>query len=160
MTTKQPKVFSNPVHFLAFGFGSGLSPKAPGTTGTVVAVLIHLALAPYLTLHSYLAFLVVSFLAGIYLCGNTARDLGEHDCGGIVWDEFVGYWVAMFMVPTTWYWVATAFILFRLFDILKPFPIGLLDKKVHGGLGIMLDDLLAGIYALLLVQAAILFTGF
>jgi len=68
--------------------------------------------------------------------------------------------VAMFMVPTTWYWVATAFILFRLFDILKPFPIGLLDKKIHGGLGIMLDDLLAGIYALLLVQAAILFTGF
>jgi len=160
MTTKQPKVFSNPIHFLAFGFGSGLSPKAPGTTGTVVAVLIHLALAPYLTLHSYLTFLVVSFLAGIYLCGNTARDLGEHDYGGIVWDEFVGYWVAMFMVPTTWYWVAMAFILFRLFDIHKPFPIGLLDKKVHGGLGIMLDDLLAGIYALLLLQAAILFTGF
>lgn len=157
---KPPQVFKNPIHFLAFGFGAGLSPKAPGTAGTVVAVFLYLAIVQFLWLYSYLALVVGAFVIGVYLCGKTAQDMGEHDHGGIVWDEFVGYWVTMFMVPVTWYWVIAGFALFRLFDILKPFPIGWLDKKVHGGLGIMLDDVVAGLYALIVLQVAAIFTGF
>jgi phosphatidylglycerophosphatase A len=81
------------------------------------------------------------------LCGRTSRDLGVHDHGGIVWDEFVGYWITMIAVPVDWVWALAGFILFRLFDILKPWPIGPVDKRVHGGLGIMLDDVLAGVMA-------------
>lgn len=160
MTEKSPpQVFKNPIHFLAFGFGSGLSPKAPGTVGTIMAVLIYLVIVQYLWLYTYLALVLVAFVVGIYLCGKTAQDMGEHDHGGIVWDEFVGYWITMFMVPVTWYWVLAGFALFRFFDILKPFPIGWLDKKVHGGLGIMLDDLVAGLYALIILQVAIVLAG-
>ena len=155
-----PAVFRNPVHFLAFGFGSGLSPKAPGTAGTVVAVPLYLVLVTYLDLYTYLGFLVLAFVIGIYLCGKTSRDLGLHDPGGIVWDEFVGFWITMILVPLTWYWVLAGFVLFRLFDILKPFPIGWLDRKVHGGFGIMLDDAIAGVYAGVVLQVAMYFTGF
>ena len=147
MNKKPDSVFTNPVHFLAFGFGSGLSPKAPGTAGTVVAVLMFLLIAQ-LPLAVYITAVVLAFFLGIYLCGKTAEDLGVHDHGGIVWDEFVGFWITMILVPFTWYWILAGFILFRIFDILKPFPIGLLDKKMQGGLGIMVDDVLAGIYAL------------
>lgn len=146
---------SNPVHLLAFGFGAGLSSRAPGTMGTIVAVLLYLLMAEFLSLYAYLALIIVGFAIGIYLCGRTAKDLGVHDHGGIVWDEFVGYWITMFMVPVTWYWVLSGFILFRLFDILKPFPIGWLDKKVEGGMGIMLDDVLAGVYAAICLQIMI-----
>lgn len=146
---------SNPVHLLAFGFGSGLSPRAPGTMGTIVAVPLYLLMAAFLSPYVYLGLIIASFVIGIYLCGRTAKDLGVHDHGGIVWDEFVGYWITMFMVPVTWYWVLSGFILFRLFDILKPFPIGWLDKKVEGGVGIMLDDVLAGVYAAICLQIMI-----
>ncbi len=146
---------SNPVHLLAFGFGSGLSPRAPGTMGTIVAVPLYLLMVHFLSPYSYLALIIVTFVIGIYLCGRTAKDLGVHDHGGIVWDEFVGYWITMFMVPLTWYWVLAGFILFRLFDILKPFPIGWLDRKVGGGLGIMVDDVLAGAYAAICLQIII-----
>jgi len=158
MPTPVTSVFSNPVHFLAFGFGSGLAPKAPGTAGTVVAVPLFLLLAqlPFLF---YLPVVLLSFLAGIYLCGKTASDIGVHDHGGIVWDEFVGYWITMMFVQVTWYWVLAGFILFRIFDILKPFPIGWLDKKVGGGLGIMVDDVVAGIYAFLCLQGMIFLFG-
>ncbi|MDC1527605.1 phosphatidylglycerophosphatase A [Gammaproteobacteria bacterium] len=145
----------NPVHLLAFGFGSGLSPRAPGTMGTIVAVPLYLLMATFLSQYAYLGLILVSFVIGIYLCGRTAKDLGVHDHGGIVWDEFVGYWITMFMVPLTWYWVLAGFMLFRLFDILKPFPIGWLDRKVEGGLGIMLDDVLAGVYAAICLQLII-----
>ena len=147
-------VMTNPVHFLAFGFGAGLSPKAPGTMGTLVAVPLFLLLA-YLPVYAYLALITAAFLVGIYLCGRTASDLGVHDHGGIVWDEFVGYWITMILVPVTWYWVLAGFVLFRVFDILKPFPIGWLDKKVGGGLGIMIDDVLAGVYALICLQVLV-----
>jgi phosphatidylglycerophosphatase A len=146
---------TNPVHLLAFGFGSGLSPRAPGTMGTIVAVPLYLLMAAFLSPHVYLGLIIVSFVIGIYLCGRTAKDLGVHDHGGIVWDEFVGYWITMFMVPLSWYGVLAGFILFRLFDILKPFPIGWLDSKVKGGLGIMLDDVLAGVYAAICLQIII-----
>ena len=160
MTVTPPSIFKNPVHFLAFGFGAGLSPKAPGTMGTLVAVPLYLVLIHGLNVYAYLGVIIAAFILGIYLCGRTAGDLGVHDHGGIVWDEFVGFWITMIMVPPTWYWIIVGFVLFRLFDILQPFPIGLLDKKVQGGFGIMLDDVIAGLYAGVLLQIAVYFTGF
>jgi phosphatidylglycerophosphatase A len=137
----------NPVHLLAFGLGSGVSPVAPGTLGTLVAVPLYLLLEP-LSLFSYLVTVAVAFVAGVWLCDQTSRDLGVHDHGGIVWDEIVGYLVTMALAPEGWLWMLVGFVLFRIFDIFKPWPIGLLDKHVEGGFGIMVDDLLAGIYAL------------
>ena len=145
-------ILSNPIHLLAFGFGSGLSPKAPGTAGTVLAVLIYLLL-PAMSPLIYIGFIVVTFLLGIWLCGKTAEDLGVHDHGGIVWDEFVGYWITMFMAPAGLLWVLVGFVLFRLLDIFKPWPIKWADKELEGGMGIMLDDVLAGIMAALCIQA-------
>ncbi len=144
-------VWRNPVHFLAFGFGSGAAPKAPGTAGTVIAVIIYIAL-PTMSLLIYSVFLLVTLTLGIWLCGKTSSDLGVHDHGGIVWDEFVGYWITMFMAPAGWFWIVLGFLLFRAFDIAKPWPIKWVDEKVEGGLGIMLDDVLAGIMAALCLQ--------
>ncbi len=144
-------VFTHPIHFLAFGFGSGLSPLAPGTAGTVVAVVLYLLLAQ-LPLTGYLLMLLITFAVGIYLCDLSSKMLGVHDHGGIVWDEFVGYWITMLIAPSGWIWIVIGFFLFRLFDILKPFPINLLDKHVHGGLGIMIDDVLAGSFAWICLQ--------
>lgn len=143
----------NPVHLLAFGLGSGAAPKAPGTFGTLAALPLCLLMQ---SLHSftYLLLTLILFLLGIWLCGRTSRDLGVHDHGGIVWDEWVGLMVTLWMVPPGWIWLLAGFGLFRLFDILKPWPIGWLDRRVSGGLGIMLDDLLAGIFSLLLIQLA------
>lgn len=141
------------VHFLAFGFGSGAAPKAPGTFGTLAAIPVYLLLAQ-LPLIPYLAVIVISFLLGVYLCGQASKDMGVHDHGGIVWDEFVGFWITMIALPLHWAWIIAGFVLFRLFDILKPFPIGWLDKRVHGGLGIMIDDVIAGIFALVILQLA------
>ena len=142
----------NPVHLLAFGLGSGLAPKAPGTAGTLMAVVLYIPLG-HLSLLAYGVALVLAFGIGIWICERTSRDLGVHDHGGIVWDEFVGYWITMFMAPAAWLWIAVGFVLFRLFDILKPWPIKWVDSKVKGGLGIMLDDVLAGIMAALCIQA-------
>ncbi len=135
----------NPVHLLAFGFGSGCAPFAPGTWGTLLAVLLYLPLS-LLSLKAYFWVLVLVILSGIWLCGRTSRDLGVHDHGGIVWDEFAGYFVTMTAAPAGW-WLVIGFLFFRLFDIWKPWPIGWLDKRVQGGLGIMVDDLVAGGYA-------------
>ncbi|MFK7862624.1 MAG: phosphatidylglycerophosphatase A [Pseudohongiellaceae bacterium] len=146
-------IWRNPIHFLAFGLGSGASAHAPGTAGTVMAVLLY-CLLPELSVLVYAGFLLLATLVGIYLCGQTSKDLGVHDHGGIVWDEFVGYWITMFMAPAGWLWVGVGFLLFRLFDIWKPWPISWIDKEVHGGLGIMLDDVIAGIMAFLCIQIA------
>lgn len=149
---ENPKaILTNPVHCLAFGFGSGLAPKAPGTFGTVVAVPLYLLLMN-LSLWPYLAVVVLSFVLGVYLCGKTAEDLAVHDHPGIVWDEIVGFWIAMIAAPQGWLWIVLGFALFRLFDIWKPWPIKFFDQKVESGLGIMLDDVLAGIYALVIIQ--------
>lgn len=145
-------VWRNPVHFLAFGFGSGAVPKAPGTAGTLVAMLIYIALPP-LAPWMQLLLIVLGMLLGIWLCGRTAADLGVHDHGGIVWDEFIGYWITMFMAPQGWFWPLLGFALFRVLDIFKPWPIKWVDKQVKGGIGIMLDDVLAGIMAALCIQA-------
>lgn len=140
------QIIRNPIHFLAFGFGSGLSPKAPGTAGTLVALLLWPFLAE-LPLAAYLFVVAVASIGGFYLCGKTASDLGVHDHPGIVWDEIAGFWLTMTAVPVTWYWMLAGFVLFRLFDIWKPWPISWLDKEVEGGVGIMVDDLLAGVFA-------------
>jgi phosphatidylglycerophosphatase A len=151
-------VFSSPIHFLAFGFGSGLSLKAPGTMGTLAAIPLYLLLA-HLPLLGYLLVLAVMSVVGIWLCGESSRRLGVHDHGGIVWDEFAGFLLTMTAAPQGWAWIALGFTLFRLFDIWKPWPVRIADRKIHGGLGIMLDDLLAGVYAWLLLQLAAHFAG-
>ncbi len=149
--TLQLQVLRHPVHFMALGFGSGLSPRAPGTAGTLVAIIPYLFFSQ-LPLGIYLVLLLLSFGLGIYLCGESARLLGVHDHGAIVWDEFVGFWICMLAAPPGLLWIALGFVLFRLFDILKPFPINYLDKHIGGGLGIMLDDALAGTFAWLCLQ--------
>jgi phosphatidylglycerophosphatase A len=149
---------STPTGFLAFGFGSGLSPKAPGTAGTLVAMIPALTLIA-LPLWASALLVFLAFLAGIYLCGEAAKRLGVHDHGGIVWDEFVGLWLVLLMIPFGWVWWISAFALFRFFDIVKPWPIGWLDRRVHGGLGIMLDDVVAALYALIPLILAARFSG-
>lgn len=123
----------------------------PGTLGTLVGVLLFVLL-PQMDWKIYLAITVVAFVAGILLCDYTAKALNVHDHPAIVWDEIVGYFITMFMVPRDWMWIVIGFILFRIFDILKPWPISIADKKVPGGLGIMLDDVIAAIFSLIIIQ--------
>lgn len=142
----------NPWHLLAIGFGSGLSPIVPGTMGTLAAIPFYLLLVQ-LPLPLYLVALVVACIVGVKICQVTSDDMGVHDHGSIVWDEFAGFWITMLVVPVLnlsaydWKWLLTGFVLFRFFDMVKPWPIGWLDKRVHGGLGIMLDDIVAGVMA-------------
>lgn len=156
----EPKSFSlrNPVHFLATGFGSGCLPRAPGTWGTLAAVPCYW-LAQHLDLQYYLILLAIMAAAGVWLCGRTAEDLQVHDHPGIVWDEFVGYFITMCAAPAGWLWIVIGFALFRLFDILKPWPISRIDKSLQGGLGIMADDVLAGCYAWFILQGIAYFWG-
>ncbi len=137
---------SNPIHFLALGFGSGLAPKAPGTFGTLAAIPVFL-LAAYLSNVYYISLVVIMSVAGVYICEKAAKDAGVHDHGAIVWDEIVGFMITMLLMPINWLTILVGFALFRFFDILKPWPISYLDKNCHGGLGIMLDDIAAGIAA-------------
>lgn len=136
----------HPVQMLAFGFGSGLATKAPGTMGTLVAIPIYYGLMMFDD-GVYLSALLIVMLAGIWICGKTADDIGVHDHGGIVWDEIAGYLLTMYWATFNWQNVVLGFVLFRLFDIAKPWPISWVDKKVDGGLGIMLDDVLAALMA-------------
>ena len=156
MTQNVQFKLSNPVHFLALGFGSGLIKPAPGTWGTLAAIPLYLLIMSVVSSSSYiyLALIIISFLVGIYLCGKTATDAGVHDHGSIVWDEIVGFFITMLWVPVTWQNIALGFVLFRIFDIIKPWPIKLLDKHVHGGFGIMIDDVLAGVFAWVLLFLA------
>jgi phosphatidylglycerophosphatase A len=142
----------NPWHLLATGFGSGLSPIVPGTMGTLASIPLYLLLVQ-LPLSAYIVMLIVTFFIGIKICQVTSDDMGVHDHGSIVWDEFVGMWLTMLIVPLLklpadeWKWLITGFVLFRFFDMVKPWPIGWLDARIHGGLGIMIDDIVAGIMA-------------
>jgi phosphatidylglycerophosphatase A len=149
-----PRLLRNPLHLLSLGFGSGLSQFAPGTCGTLAAIPLYLLLAQ-LPFWYYLAAVAVAFAIGVYLCGYTSKALGEHDHGGIVWDEFVGFWITMIAVPATWQWILAGFVLFRLFDIVKPWPVKVADEKMKGGFGIMFDDVLAALYALIILQVGL-----
>ena len=149
----------NPVHLLAFGFGSGLSPIAPGTFGTIAAIPLGFLLFQ-LPLLWVCLLIVLAFVAGVFICDIASRNLGVHDHSGIVWDEFVGYWIVLLAAPPGWIGVVLAFLLFRLFDIWKPQPIGWLDKKVHGGFGIMLDDVAAAVYAVIVLLLIGHFVGY
>ena len=134
------------LHWIAFGGGAGLAPRAPGTAGTVVAIPIYAVLA---TQPVGLYLLAVAFIAaaGVRVCGRTARELGVHDHPGIVLDEIAGFLVTMTALPFDWPWIVAGFVAFRVLDVAKPWPVSLCDRKVGGGLGIMLDDLLAGALA-------------
>jgi len=142
-----------PAGFLAFGLGSGLSRYAPGTMGTLMAVPFAILLKNLPDFAFWLA-LVVLFVAGIYLCDVSSKRLGQHDPGGIVWDEMVGYWLTVALLPLQWTWMLAAFLLFRFFDIFKPWPVSLAEKRFGGGLGIMLDDVIAALYAMLVLALA------
>ena len=154
VTANAKTIFSDPIHFFAFGFGSGLSPIAPGTMGTLAVIPIYLLMQPLSLLYYGLLVIAIS-LIGIWICGESSKRLGVHDHKGIVWDEFAGYLITMFAVPFAWQWVIIGFLLFRLFDIWKPWPIYIIDKQLKGGLGIMLDDVLAGIFAAIILQILI-----
>jgi phosphatidylglycerophosphatase A len=140
-----PALLRDPVHFLALGFGTGLAPRAPGTAGTLVGVLLDPLLRP-LGLELRAAVVALMFVAGVWLCGESARRLRTHDHPGIVWDEIVGYLAMMLVVPSGWQWALAAFVVFRFFDIVKPWPIRQLDHGLGGGLGIMVDDVMAAVY--------------
>lgn len=155
-TSPQAKItfkeaLKRPVCFLGLGFGSGLLPKAPGTYGTLVAVPIVWLMMQF-SLPVYIAITIVAFIAGIWICQKTAAWLGRPDPGAVVWDEIVGLMVTMIAAPAGWKWMLFGFVLFRFFDIFKPWPISLADRAIHGGLGIMVDDVLAGFYAFVCIQ--------
>ena len=149
--TLSNKVWSRPTYFIAFGFGSGLMPVAPGTWGTLAALPLYL-----LMMHTspmvYALMTLLAFAFGVWVCGKVTHELGVHDYGGIVWDEIVGYLLTMFLAPPGLVWMLLGFGLFRLFDIWKPQPIRWIDKRVQGGLGIMLDDVVAAIPACAILQ--------
>jgi len=142
---------TNPIHFLAFGFGSGLAPFAPGTFGTLIAIPLYLLMLN-LSFSMYLLLVAIVCIIGVWICDKSSKMLGVHDHSGIVWDEFAGFFITMLAAPAGWIWIVAGFALFRLFDIWKPWPISWLDKKVEGGLGIMVDDIVSGIYALICLQ--------
>ena len=156
-----PFNLQNPIHLLAVGFGSGLLKPAPGTWGSMVGALMVYATNHFVATQSWL-FVVVALIVsvvGITICGRTANDIGVHDHGSIVWDEIAGMYVVMAFVPLSAFTLLLGFGLFRLFDIVKPWPIIWLDQHVDGGLGIMLDDIVAGVLAGVLLYLAVMVFG-
>ncbi|NPA71278.1 MAG: phosphatidylglycerophosphatase A [Gammaproteobacteria bacterium] len=142
------ELLAQPVLMLGFGFGSGLAKKAPGTFGTLLGLLLFI---PIVLWSEWLAWavLIVATAVGSYICGRSSELLNVHDHGGIVWDEFVGIWLVLLLLPEqSWLFWGLAFLTFRLFDIWKPWPIKWIDEHIEGGFGIMLDDVLAAIYAI------------
>jgi phosphatidylglycerophosphatase A len=154
MTDAEPtlarKVLTDPVNFVAFGFGTGLAPFAPGTVGSLLGVLLAWLLLD-IGLVAQVIVAVAICLAGIWICGESARRIGVHDHGGIVWDEICGMYVTLLVAPSQVSAWILGFLLFRAFDIVKPWPIRDLDHRLGGGTGIMLDDLVAALYALVLL---------
>lgn len=145
------RVWQDPKYFIAFGFGSGLMPKAPGTWGTLAAIPLYL-LIMNTSWMVYLGICVLAFILGVWVSDKVTNDLGVQDYKGIVWDEVVGYFLTMFLAPHGISWMVLGFVLFRIFDIWKPYPIRFIDTHVHGGLGIMLDDVLAAVPAWIVMQ--------
>jgi phosphatidylglycerophosphatase A len=150
VTPVSPRLLRDPVHFLALGFGAGLAPRAPGTAGTLVGVLLDPLLRP-LGLELRILVVALMFGLGVWLCGASARRLGVHDHPAIVWDEIVGYLALMLVAPAGWAWALAGFVVFRFFDIVKPWPIRQLDHGVKGGVGIMVDDVMAAAWGALVL---------
>ena len=152
MTISRPDfsfLLAHPAHLIAFGFGSGLSPKAPGTVGTLLGVpLFWLVTSVAPDGPNRIVLLIAAFLLGVWACGRTGRALGVADHGGMVWDEIVAFALVLLFAPAGWLWMALAFALFRLFDILKPWPIRVADRHLKNGFGVMFDDLLAAAFAI------------
>ena len=153
-------VLSRPAHFIAFGFGAGLMPVAPGTWGTLVAFPIYWLLGPQAEPIEFMIAIVAMFALGVWACGSTGRALGVADHGGMVWDEVVAFLLVLFLVPASWHWQAAGFLLFRLFDILKPPPIRYYDQTFKSGFGVMLDDLVAAFYTLIVIAVAARVLGY
>ena len=152
------KVLRNPLLFIAFGFGSGLSPFAPGTMGTLVAIPLWYLMTG-LTFIQYEIIVLAGVIGGFALCEYATRKLGVHDHPGIVWDEITAYWITMLLLPPEWPWALAGFVVFRFFDIVKPWPVSWCDRHLKGGVGVMLDDVLAGAMASIVLQAAYYFLG-
>lgn len=144
-------MLAHPAHFIALGFGTGLAPFAPGTIGTLLALPLYAVLRGWLSELQIFALCLPLFVLGIWACARTGRGLGAADHGSMNWDEVVAFLAVLCFIPATWGWQALAFVLFRLFDILKPPPIRRLETRVKGGFGVMLDDVFAGFYALLVL---------
>lgn len=153
-------LFAHPAHFIALGFGSGLSPVAPGTAGTLAAWLLFPFVRPHFSDLGFFVFLVAAFAVGVLACARSGRDLGVVDHGSIVWDEIVPFWLVLLMTPEGWLWQLAAFIWFRFFDIVKPQPARWIDGHMKHGFGVMLDDLVAAGYTLLVLALfKVLFNG-
>ena len=148
------KQLKDPVVLIAVGFGSGLAPKAPGTAGTLIAIPLYVLMQP-LPLISYLLITTCLFIAGIWICTYAAEKLGVHDHPSIVFDEIVGYLITMIAAPEGWLVIVAGFVLFRFLDAVKPWPISWFDRNVSGGLGIMIDDVVAGVIAMAIIQGLI-----
>lgn len=144
-------IWQNPIYFIAFGFGSGKLPAAPGTWGTVAAIPLYLLVQDF-SLIPYLLILTIATVFGIWICDVTEKAIGIHDYSGIVWDEVCGYGLTMLAAPKGWIWILLGFLLFRFFDILKPWPTNWMDRAIPGGFGVVIDDLGAAVYALLGMQ--------
>jgi phosphatidylglycerophosphatase A len=154
-TAKAPSLrflFAHPAHLVACGFGSGLSPFAPGTVGTLFAWASYLPLRGMMADFELLAFLLVCYVVGIFAVQRTGDDLGVVDHGSIVWDEIVPFWLVLFLCPPGWFWQLAAFLVFRFFDIVKPQPARFFDERVKNGFGVMADDLVAGVYTVLILM--------
>jgi phosphatidylglycerophosphatase A len=162
-TTTSPRrpdvrfVVSHPAHFIALGFGAGLSPLAPGTAGTLVSVAIGMLLAQAVP-PLVIAFAAIPlFFVGVWACDVTGRDLGVDDHGSMVWDEIVAFLPLAAVASASWITEGVAFLLFRLFDIWKPFPIREMERRVKGGFGVMIDDVFAAFYAYVVFVLFIIF---
>ncbi|HXE66939.1 MAG TPA: phosphatidylglycerophosphatase A [Rhodanobacteraceae bacterium] len=149
---QRKRLMAHPAGWIATALGAGLSPKAPGTAGSLVALLPWWFVLRDAPPSVYLAVLFAGFVLGVWACGVCDRRLGMHDQGALVWDEVIGMWITLFAAPPQWWWMVAGFALFRLFDIWKPWPVSWADRRVHGGLGVMLDDVVAGVYALVILQ--------
>jgi phosphatidylglycerophosphatase A len=154
LTSEQRRaLLSTPAGWLACGFGSGLTPKAQGTFGSLAAILPWLLLR-HLSLPLNVLVIVIGFLIGVWACDIAGRAVGVDDHRSLVWDEFIGQWIALLpALLAPWWAIVVGFVLFRVFDVWKPWPIHWLDSHVKGGLGVMLDDVLAGIFAALVLWA-------
>jgi phosphatidylglycerophosphatase A len=146
-----PAVWQDPFYFTAFGLGSGAMPFASGTFGTLMAIPFYLLLSP-LPLLAYILFVIAFIAASSWLCQRISHEIHIHDHPGMCIDEFAGFFVTMINAPQGFQWIVLGFILFRLFDIWKPWPISYIDENIHGGFGMILDDVLAGIFAMIIIQ--------